>query len=120
MNKRATAIFLLSVGMALGQTKPSHAPTPKPETPHLRFVKEFVRELIEDESLKRNGEKELGGAKTPNEQFSAGIYYSKSTQLELRSQIAMLKSMRAKDPFDTLIPEPSRLPTNSRSILPRG
>jgi len=67
-------------------------------------VKEFVRELIEDESLKTNGEKELSGAKTPNEQFSAGIYYSKSTQLELRSQIAMLKSMRLKDPFDTLIP----------------
>ena len=104
MNKRAIAISLLLAGTAVGQTKPTHAPTPKPETPSLRFVKEFVRELIEDESRKASGEKELSEAKTPNEQFSAGIYFSKSTQLELRSQIAMLKSMRLKDPFDTLIP----------------
>lgn len=104
MSKRAIAIFLLLAGMTVGQTKPTRAPTPKPETPHLRFVKEFVRELIEDEDRKTSGEKELGEAKRLNEQFSAGIYYSKSTQLELRSQIAMLKSMRLKDPFDTLIP----------------
>jgi hypothetical protein len=101
---RPFVVFLLLVGIAAGQSKPAHAPVPKPETPHLRFVKEFVRELIEDEDRKTSGEKELGEAKTPNEQFSAGIYYSKSTQLELRSQIAMLKSMRLKDPFDTLIP----------------
>ena len=56
-----------------------------PETPHLRFVKEFARKLIEDEDRKTSGEKELGEAKTPNEQFSAGIYFRKSTQLELRS-----------------------------------
>ena len=96
MSKRALAIFLLLVGMAAGQTKPSHAPTPKPETPHLRFVKEYVRELVEDESLKINGEKEFGEAKTDNERFSTGIYVSKSVQVELRSQIAMLKSMRLK------------------------
>jgi hypothetical protein len=90
--------------MAAGQAKPSRAPTRKPETPHLRFVKEFVRELIEDESLQKNGEKELAEAKTPNEQFSTGIYVSKSVQLELRSQIGILKSMRLNDPFETLIP----------------
>jgi hypothetical protein len=90
--------------MVAGQTKPPHAPTPKPETPHLQFVKEFVRELIENEDRKASGEKELAEAKTPNEQFSAGIYYSKSTQLELRSQINILKGMRLKDRFDTLIP----------------
>jgi hypothetical protein len=95
---------MLFVGTAAGQTKPSHAPTPKSETPHLRFVKEYVRELIADESLKINGEKEFGEAKTDNERFSTGIYVSKSAQLELRSQIAMLKSMRLRDPFDTLIP----------------
>jgi hypothetical protein len=104
VSKRTIVVLLLSVGMAAGQTKPSHAPAPTSETPHLRFVKEFVRELIEDESRKVTGEKELGEAKTPNEQFSAGIYFSKSTQLELRSQINMLKRMRLKNPFDTLIP----------------
>lgn len=104
MNKRTLATLLLLAGIAAGQTKPAHSPTPKAETPHLRFVKAYVRELIEDEDLKVSGEKELSEAKTPNEQFSAGIYFSKSTQLELRSQIAMLKSMRLNDLFDTLIP----------------
>ncbi len=103
MNKRVLATLLLLAGIAAGQSKPAHA-TPKPETPHIRFVQEFVRELIEDEDRKTNGEKELSQAKTPNEQFSAGIYFSKSTQLELRSQIAILKGMRLKDPLDTLIP----------------
>lgn len=76
----------------------------KPETSHLVFVKEYVSELIEDESLTVNGAKEFGEAKTLNEQFSTGIYTSKSIQLELRSQINVLKSMRLDDPFDTLIP----------------
>ncbi len=103
MNK--IAIALLLVNIAVGQTKPTHpGHAPKPETPHINVVKEYVRELIEAEVLKTNGEKELSEAKTPNEQFSAGIYYSKSTQLELRSEIRMLQSMHLNDPFDTLIP----------------
>ena len=104
MNKRALATLLLWAGIAAGQTKPAHAPTPKPETPHLRFVEEYVRELVEDEDLKATGLKELSEAKTPSEQFSTGIYVSKSIQLELHSQVAMLKSMRLNDPYDTLIP----------------
>lgn len=103
MNKIAIALFLVNI--AIGQTKPAHpAHGAKPETPHLNVVKEYVRELIEAEALKTNGQKELSEAKTPNEQFSAGIYYSKSTQLELRSEIRILQSMHLNDPFDTLIP----------------
>jgi hypothetical protein len=99
------AIALLLVNIAVGQTKPAHpAHAPKPETPHIDVVKEYVRELIEAEALKTNGEKELSEAKTLNERFSAGIYYSKSTQLELRSEIRMLQGMHLNDPFDTLIP----------------
>ncbi len=104
MNKIAFVILLLLAGVAAGQTRPARGPTHKQETPHLQFVKEFVRELIEDEDLKTNGEKELNEAHTPNEKFSAGIYFSKSTQLALRSQTAMLKSMHLNDPFDDLIP----------------
>src|ERR1700676_2408064 len=92
MNKRALTTLLLLAAIAAGQTRPAHAPTPKPETPHLRFVKEYVRELIEDENLKATGLNELSEAKTPNEQFSTGIYVSNSIQLELGSQVAMLKS----------------------------
>lgn len=103
MNK--IAIALLLVNIAAGQTKPAHpAHAPKPETPHINVVKEYVRELIEAEALETNGEKELSEAKTLNERFSVGIYYSKSTQLELRSEIRMLQSMHLNDPFDTLIP----------------
>lgn len=103
MNKIAIALFLVNI--AVGQTKPAHpVRTPKPDTPHLNVVEEYVRELAEDEDLKTTGEKELSEAKTPNEQFSAGIYYSKSSQLQLRSRIRMLQSMHLNDPFDTLIP----------------
>ena len=103
MNK--IAIALLLVNIAVGQAKPAHpAHAAKLETPHLTVVKEYVRELIEEEDLKTIGEKELSEAKTPNEKFSAGIYYSKSTQLELRSEIRVLQSMHLVDPFDTLIP----------------
>lgn len=66
-------------------------------------MQEYVRELIEDEDLKTHGEKELNEAKTANEEFSACIYVSRSTQLALRSQILMLKVMHLDDPFDRLI-----------------
>jgi hypothetical protein len=104
VNKIAIALLFL-VNIVVGQTKPAHpAHATKSETPHLNVAKEYVRELIEAEALKTNGEKELSEAKTLNERFSAGIYYSKSTQLELRSEIRMLQSMHLTDPFDTLIP----------------
>lgn len=105
MKKRVLVTLLLLADIAAGQTKSAHAPTPKPETPHLRFVKEYVRELISDEDLKTNGQKELSAAKTTEEQISTGIYFSKSVQLDLRSQIRMLKDMRLAKPFETLIPD---------------
>jgi len=104
VNKRALVLLLLA-GITAGQTKPAHRPTRKAETPHITFVKEYVRELIEDENLKVTGEKGLSEAKTLNEQLSTGIYVSKSIQLELRSQIAILNGMRLNDQFDTLIPD---------------
>lgn len=103
MNEIASAILAL-VAIAAGQTGSPHPRRPRPGTPHLQFVKEYIRELIEDEELKANGEKELSDAQTLNEKFSAGIYFSKSTQLALRSQTAMLKGMHLNDPYDDLIP----------------
>jgi hypothetical protein len=69
------------------------------------FVKEYIRETTTSEEMMVSLQKELSEAKTPNEQFSTGIYASKSIQLELRSQIAMLKSMRLDSPYETLIPD---------------
>jgi hypothetical protein len=76
----------------------------KPETSHLSFVQEYIREMTTDEDLKVSLQKELDEAKTPNEKISTGVYASKSIELELQSQIAMLKSMRLDPPFETLIP----------------
>lgn len=104
MTKKTILISLACVGVAVGQAKRPHKLPPKPETPHFDFVKEFVRELSEDEDLKTTAQTEFDEDKTPDQHFSAGIYYSKTSQLQLRQQIAMLKSMRLKAPFDTLIP----------------
>lgn len=97
-------LSLLLMGSTAGQNKPSR-PAAKPETPHLVFVKEYIRELISDESLRASGEKEFNEAKSIDQRFSTGIYVSKSVQLELRSQIRMLQGMRLRPPFDTLIPD---------------
>lgn len=109
MTKGLLATLLL-VSVVVGQEKgPRHAgKTTRPETSHSRFVKEYVRELTSDEDLKVSAEKELSQAKTPEEQFSTGIYVSKSIQLELRSQIGMLRSMRLDPPYETLIPNLTR------------
>jgi len=104
MRTRALAICLLLVGVSAAQGKSPHQQPVKPETPHLDFVKDYVRELISDETLKTKGENEYSEDKTPDQQFSTGIYFSKSVQLELRSQIGMLKRMRLNSPFETLIP----------------
>jgi hypothetical protein len=96
---------IVPTSVAGGQAK-SHAAKPaKPETSHLSFVKEYIREITTDEELKTSVQKELSEDKTTEEHLSTGIYASKSMQLELRSQIAMLKSMRLDSPYETLIPD---------------
>lgn len=89
-----------------GQSRAGKTAKPaKSETSHLVFVKEYIREITTDEELKTSVQKELSEDKTTNQQLSTGIYASKSIQLELRSQIAMLKSMRLDPPYETLIPD---------------
>ena len=103
VSKELIAALALLLGAAAAQTSPPHkAALPRAETPHLVFVKEYVREMISDEDLKTSVQKELAGAKSVNEQLSTGIYFSKSVQLELRSQIGMLKGMRLNAPYDDL------------------
>lgn len=104
MSKGMLATVLLLMGVAFGQDKHPHTKPLKPETPQLTFVKEYVRELIADEDLRNSAVKEFNEAQTPNQQFSTSIYIGKSVQLELRSQISILKGMRLNAPFDFLIP----------------
>jgi len=75
----------------------------KSETSHLAFVTEYIRELAAIEHVRASADKELKQGKE-NEVFSNAIHSSTLMQLELRSQINMLKDMRLKPPFDELIP----------------
>jgi hypothetical protein len=93
-------------GQDTGQSHAGKTAKPaKPETSHLVFVKEYIREITTDEELMTSVQKELSEDKTTDQQLSTDIYASKSIQLELRSQIAMLKSMRLDPPYETLIPD---------------
>lgn len=74
----------------------------KPETSHLAFVKEFVRELSAVEIIRSKGEEDL--KKDPNSTFSNMIHSATLFKLELGSQMRMLNTMSLSEPFDTLIP----------------
>ncbi len=105
MSQKVAILLLFFFGVATGQNKQmSRRSSAKPETPHLSFVREYIRELTADEGLKTSGEREYSEAKSDDERFSTSIYFSKSVQLELRSQIIILMGMRLASPFDTLLP----------------
>jgi hypothetical protein len=105
--KNVLLTIMLLTAVLSAQNKGQHhaAKTRKPETPHLEFVKEYIRELTLDEDLEVSTTKELSQAKTPGEQFATGIYTNKSIELELSSQVSMLKSMRLDPPYERLIPD---------------
>ena len=74
-----------------------------PETPHLTFVTEYIRELATLEKIRADGEKELAEGK-PEDLFSTAIHSSALFKLELRAAAAMLKTMRLNPPFETVLP----------------
>lgn len=87
--------------------KPAHAKTrqAKPETPHLEFVTEYIRELAAVESIRAAGEEEnTQDTKDGKLPFSGIIHTSTRFELELGSQVKMISAMRLNPPFDFLIP----------------
>jgi hypothetical protein len=74
------------------------------ETPHLAFVTEYIRELGATEDVRAAAEKELAQAHDDNERLSDAVHGSTLIQLELQSQIGMLKSMKLNAPYEQLIP----------------
>ena len=77
----------------------------KPETPHLEFVTEYIRELAAVERIRAEGEEENNQDKKDDKlPFAGAIHTSTLFELELGSQVKMLKDMRLKEPFDFLIP----------------
>jgi hypothetical protein len=102
ITRRLAVALCFAVSFSLIVTA-SVKPPQKPETPHLDFVKEYVRELAEIERIHASGEEELKQG-TENDVFSIMIHTCTLSQLELRSQIAQLRGMRLKAPYDDLIP----------------
>ncbi len=88
-------------------TKPARptARPAKPETPHLEFVTEYIRELAAVERIRAAGEGENNQDKKDDKlPFASAVHTSTLFELELGSQVKMLKGMRLNAPFDELIP----------------
>src|SRR5205814_7845735 len=70
------------------------------ETPHLTFVKEYIRELGNLERLRDTATSELQS--DASQKMTGCVRNAMRYQLELQSQISMLKSVQLSPPFDTL------------------
>ncbi len=80
-----------------------HSHTNKPETSHLEFFKEYIRELAAVERIRAAAEEE-NSKSTDDTRFTNAIHASSLFQLELGSQIRMLRGMNLRPPFEDLIP----------------
>ena len=112
---RILALFALGIAVqaphAFAQTN-SNAKPPRvtikpdvPETSHLEFVTEYIRQFAAVEEIRAAGEEENEKDKSENRlPFFGAVHTSTLFQLELGSQIRMLKRMRLNPPFEKLIP----------------
>jgi hypothetical protein len=101
--------FAIPFSFCSAQTnaKPARATTRpvKPENPHLEFVTEYIRGLAAIERIRAAGEEENNQDKKDDKlPFATAIHSSTLFELELGSQVKMLKGMRLNAPFDDLIP----------------
>jgi hypothetical protein len=82
--------------------------TPKalPETSHLVFVTEYIRELSAIEDIRDSSQKELESKDKQDTMgtFLNAVHASTLFQLELGSQVRMLKGMRLNRPYEWIIP----------------
>jgi len=74
--------------------------TSQEETPHLQFVTEYIRELEAIEHIRAAWQED---SKDAGQQWNACIKSSASFQLELQSEIAILRGMHLNSPFEFLI-----------------
>lgn len=100
-----TSCLFLAAALPFIRSSVASSPSVRsPETSHLAFVTEYIRELAANESVRSSAEDEINQAADTNEKLLSGIHGSTRIQLELRSQIGMLREMHLKAPFDTLVP----------------
>ena len=77
----------------------------KPETAHLEFVTEYIRELAAVERIRAAGEKENNQSTKAGKLPFAGLIHTATLfDLELNSQINRLSDMELSAPSDYLIP----------------
>ena len=93
----STAVFVIVCGV------PSCLSAAPADTPRLDVVKEFIRELAASERIRAAGEAEIKDT-GDGDKFAAAIHISTRTQLELRSEISMLKAMHLSAPNEQLLP----------------
>jgi hypothetical protein len=92
----------IAFALAFASATPSTFAAEKPETPHLVFVREYIRGLAAIEDIRSSGERRLKQA-AKDDTFSNLIYTGTRMQFELRAQIAALKDMHLNPPFEELI-----------------
>jgi hypothetical protein len=95
--------FVLSVAVIISPSAIRAAGNP--ETPHLIFVTEFIRELAAIEDIRAAAEQDLKPEGPPEAVFTNMVYTSTRMQLELKVQVSRLKGMRLTKPYDEVIPD---------------
>ena len=100
---RKTTFMILTLFLFL-QVAAWASEVAKPPTPPLTVATEYARELISIEEVRARGEADMQGTVTSQEKLTSGIHFSTLIQLELKSQIRMLKDMRLTEQFADLIP----------------
>ncbi len=108
--------FVVIFFLASGST--STLAAQKPETLHLAFVTEYIRELAAIETIRDSAKQELKDA-GELEKLSSAVHINTLFELELQSEIAMLKRMRLDSPFNDLIPNIARCYASKITVYKR-
>ena len=80
----------------------AHSSTQPPETPHLAFVREFVREVEENEEILERTSREMAASTNSTDKLTATILAGERTILALQIDEDQLKSIRLRGEFQDL------------------
>lgn len=95
MKLLAAVVYLAFAGSAVAGEPQS------PDTSHLAFVEEYIRELSAMENLRASAETDL--QEKDSNPLTTMIYYAARNQQELRASIGILKEARIGPPVDFVV-----------------
>jgi hypothetical protein len=113
---RVVACIFVALGFAAGTA--SILGAEKSEASHLAFVTEYIRELAAVENIRDSAKQELKDA-DEMEKLSSAIHVNTLFQLELQSEIGMLKAMRLNPPYNDIIPDIASLYDSKITVYKR-